>query len=49
MSRNLIFVLTAFGLLSACGGQLGGPPPQPALSDAYSSSIGFTGVGREAY
>ncbi len=49
MSRTLIFAVVASGLLSACAGQLGGPPPQPGMSDAYSNSIGYTGVGNEPY
>jgi hypothetical protein len=49
MTRSTIFALMAIGLLTACAGKLGGPPPQPAMSEAYSDSIGFTGVGSERF
>ncbi|MGJ8617243.1 MAG: hypothetical protein ACSHWS_10410 [Sulfitobacter sp.] len=45
MPRSIIFALMTFGLLSACSGKLGGPPPAPIFGGTYSHSIGFTGVG----
>ncbi|MGJ5619768.1 hypothetical protein [Sulfitobacter sp. MF3-043] len=45
MPRLLIFALMSVGLLSACAGKLGGPPPAPVFGGKYSQSVGFTGVG----
>ncbi|WP_156874861.1 hypothetical protein [Sulfitobacter alexandrii] len=46
---KMIAVLTLVGLVSACNGKLGGPPPAPIYGGAYSHSIGFTGVGTEPF
>jgi len=49
MPRTIIFALMTFGLLSACSGKIGGPPPAPIVGGAYSQSVGFTGVGAYNY
>lgn len=46
---KIIAALTLVGLLSACNGELGGPPPAPIAGGAYSHSVGFTGVGSEPF
>ena len=48
MSRPVLLALIAASLLSACGGRFVGPPPQPAMTNAFSDSVGFTGIGSEA-
>ncbi|QFT57292.1 hypothetical protein FIU94_00525 [Sulfitobacter sp. THAF37] len=48
MSKT-IAALTLAGLISACTGEIGGPPPAPVFGGAYSHSIGFTGVGTEPF
>ena len=49
MSRPVLFALMAIGLMSACAGKLGGAPVQPAMSETYSNSIGFTSIGAEPF
>ncbi|MBD3662657.1 hypothetical protein [Sulfitobacter aestuariivivens] len=44
MTAKILALFCAAALLSACGGRFVGPPPQPGMSDAYSNSVGFTGV-----
>ena len=41
--------LAALSLISACAGQVGGPPPQPAMTQTYSNSVGFTGIDGEPH
>lgn len=45
MPRSLIFALTTTVLLSACAGQIVGPPPAPVYGGTYSTSVGFAGLG----
>ena len=49
MSRTLLLALLACATLSACGGRFVGPPPQPAMTERFSDSVGFTGVGFGPY
>lgn len=44
MTIKLIAAAIAVSFVSACAGQLGGPPPAPIEGGAYSQSVGFTGV-----
>lgn len=44
MKTKLIASVVAATLVSACAGELGGPPPAPIEGGAYSNSVGFTGV-----
>ena len=44
MKTRFIVTVTALSLVSACAGQLGGPPPAPIEGGAYSNSVGFTGI-----
>lgn len=46
---KMIAALTLVGLLSACTGKLGGPPPAPVFGGTYSDSVGFTSVGYEPF
>jgi hypothetical protein len=39
---KMIAALTLVGLISACTGKLGGPPPAPVFGGTYSDSVGFT-------
>ena len=45
MLRLSLIAAILLPVLSACAGQLGGPPPAPAVGTPYSNSAGFTGVG----
>lgn len=47
MSRFTLCTLLCVSLLSACAGKLGGPAVQPGFDEAYSESVGFSGVARE--
>jgi hypothetical protein len=47
MSRPVLFALIAAATLSACGGKWVGPPAQPAMTEKFSDSVGFTGIGFE--
>ena len=46
MPRSILFALMMVGLLSACAGEIGGPPPAPMHGGPYSESVGFSGVGQ---
>ena len=49
MPRAMLFTLLTVGLLSACAGEIGGPPPAPIIGGTYSESVGFSGVGHYNY
>ncbi|WP_370401915.1 hypothetical protein [Sulfitobacter sp. JB4-11] len=44
MTIKLIAAAITVASLSACAGELGGPPPAPIEGGAYSNSVGFTGI-----
>ena len=44
MTIKLIAAAVTIASLSACAGQLGGPPPAPIEGGAYSNSVGYTGI-----
>ncbi|SFE92376.1 hypothetical protein SAMN04488523_11257 [Sulfitobacter brevis] len=49
MTRKTLIAVALISFVSACAGQLGGPPPSPVFGGAYSHSVGFTGIGTEPF
>lgn len=44
MTTKLIAAAVVVTFVSACSGELGGPPPAPIEGGTYSQSVGFTGI-----
>ncbi len=47
MTMKLVAAAITVATLSACAGELGGPPPAPIEGGTYSSSVGFTGISHQ--